>query len=76
MSGDVFLRFVVGGILLISLCSGSIAQDSLNISMTARLYSYWSEVYGLDVSGDYAYVADEDAGLHIIDISAGYHRAK
>jgi len=45
------------------------AQDSLNVSLVARLHHDWAPATDIAVSGDYAYVVTDYTGLRILDIS-------
>jgi hypothetical protein len=47
----------------------ALAQDSLNVTRLAQLYTYWEDADGVVISGSYAYVSDYGAGLHVVDIS-------
>lgn len=53
-----------GIILVIQL----IAADSLNVMLLAN-YNTPSQAYGVSVVNNYAYVADDDSGLRILDVS-------
>lgn len=44
------------------------AQDSLQVTEIGRL-DYWDNISEMIVEGDYLYIAGNDAGLHIMDIS-------
>jgi len=55
-------------IFILLLLAGVCAADSLHVSLVGR-YDTGDWAYGVYVSGSYAYVADEDDGLRIIDVS-------
>ncbi|MBI4726783.1 hypothetical protein HY768_06115 [candidate division TA06 bacterium] len=68
-------------IALLGLCGIVQAQDSSNVR-TVGYYDTPGYARGVAVSGSYAYVADGDSGLRIIDISdpsspteIGYYRS-
>ena len=44
------------------------AQDSLNVTMLGRLYQPWCEAVSVELSGDYAYIADEEGDLEIVKL--------
>jgi hypothetical protein len=61
-------------IVIIVLCviltvSFVFAQDSSDVRMVSRMYDYWHATNGVDVQGDYAYVASGLSGLQVVDIS-------
>ncbi|MCH7759920.1 hypothetical protein IIA15_00740, partial [candidate division TA06 bacterium] len=60
----VFSLFVIFSLLAPALW----AQDSLNVRLVGS-YDTPSRAWDVSVSGNYAYVADGDSGLRIIDIS-------
>lgn len=48
----------------------SIAQDHENVSQVAQIsFDSWNRAEAIAIKGEYAYVADADSGLRIIDIS-------
>jgi len=55
-------------LVLLFIASGLYAVDSLNVRLTGHIDTPGA-TWGVHVVGDYAYVADDYAGLQIIDIS-------
>ncbi|MCB2210761.1 hypothetical protein KQI52_01465 [bacterium] len=45
------------------------AQDSLNVSQIASLYSIWDSARDVALTGDHAYIATDESGLRVLDIS-------
>ena len=60
------------GMVLVSLSTPTDAQDADNVNLSPSLlgtYDTSGFAIGVAVSGNYAYVADDVSGLHILDIS-------
>lgn len=60
---------LASSIIALLLVQAAIAQDSLNISQVASLAFDWDYASDLKVVGNYAFVADGQAGLRVMDVS-------
>jgi len=56
-------------IVVLALMTGLSAQDRSGIELIGQVYTYWSTAYGVTVDGHYAYLATNNTGLQIVDIS-------
>lgn len=56
-------------IALLSLPLPACAQDQPAIRRLGQLYNFWYAAYEVAVDGDFAYVATDNSGLQIVDIS-------
>ncbi|MDP8207899.1 MAG: T9SS type A sorting domain-containing protein [Candidatus Electryonea clarkiae] len=45
------------------------AQDSLNVSLVAQVHHDWSYARNVVINGDFAFVATDETGLRIVDVS-------
>jgi hypothetical protein len=63
-------KFLIVTMLTLTLISGiANGQDSLNVRKLGQLYAYWDVALEAAVSGNFVYVADNSAGLRIVNVS-------
>lgn len=64
-------RYLLSSLLLVSILFPAFtqAQDSLGVTELGSLRFDWARAYDIATEGNYAYIADGNAGLRIVDIS-------
>jgi len=62
-------QIVVLTLLVVTLSATTAQSQSRNVKMVGSLFSHWTYANNVVVVGKYAFIADEPAGLRIVDVA-------